>query len=108
MTENVGGPLSPQQAAEYRQEYREGADLFQRALVQYSEADEVHKQAAIEKVMNQALMVMNQAAAQLKSSTLTSTNEKIAQDYQTYQTTHSPAAIAKLNRDLDEAKNASL
>lgn len=107
MVENVGGPLSPQQAAEYRQEYREGADLFQRALVQYSEADEIHKQAAIAKVMNQALMVMNQAAAQLKSSSLTSVNEKISQDYQTYQKTQSPTAIAKLSRDLDEAKDLS-
>ena len=107
MTGNVGGPLSPLQAAEYRQEYREGADLFQRALMEYTEADEVHKQAAIAKVINQALMVMNQAAAQLKSSSLTSVNEKIAQDYQTYQKTQSPTAIAKLNRDLDEAKDLS-
>lgn len=107
MTGNVGGPLTPQQAAAYREEYREGADLFQRALVQYSEADEMHKQAAIEKVLNQALTVMNQAAAQLKSPALTSVNQQIAQDYQAYQSSHSPAAIQKLNHDLEKAKDLS-
>jgi hypothetical protein len=105
---NIQGPTgptpTPQDVKAYAQEYKHGVDLFQRALIEYNSADEVHKKDAFREVMDRALQVLNETAQGMKRPDLLSQNEKIAQDFQTYQSTHSEKDEKVLEKDLNHAR----
>ena len=105
--EGSGGltsPISPHDKILYEQEYRRGVDLFQRALDQYSQADEIHKKDAFREVMDRALQVLNETARELKRTDLMSQNKKISQDLESYQQNDVEPSKNQLARDLNQAK----
>ncbi|MBI2743411.1 MAG: hypothetical protein HYX48_05785 [Chlamydiales bacterium] len=105
---NIQGPGKPDHhdIQMYAQEYKRGIDLFQRALIEYNSADEVHKKDAFREVMDRALQVLNETAQGMKRDDLVAQNQKIAQDFQTYQNSHSPKDEKVLEKDLNQARRA--
>jgi len=100
------GPTSPQDLQTYRQEYKQGVDLFQRALKEYSSADEVHKKDAFKNVMENALQVLNDSARGMKRPDLLQKNQQIAKDFQDFQDTGSVQAKTQLSQDLKQAQGS--
>ena len=108
MSESSGiGPIGPREQKMYEQEYKHGADLFKRALDQYSKSDNPNQQAEFKDVMDKAMQVLNETAKELMRNELFKQNEKISQDYATFQKSPSdPDTQSKLEKDLDKAKKS--
>lgn len=108
MSENVSGqgprPLTPQDRAMYKEEYRHGVDLFQRALNEYSSADEIHKKEAFRQVMDRALQVLNDTARGLKRTDLMAQNKTIQEDLKSYESSQKDEDKSKLAADLQQAQ----
>ncbi len=100
------GPINPQDMQAYRHEYKQGVDLFQRALKEYSTADEVHKKEAFKNVMENALQVLNDSARGMKRPDLLQKNQQIAKDFQNFQDSESPQTQKKLTQDLNQAQGS--
>lgn len=101
------GAIGPRDKKMYEQEYKQGADLFKRALDQYVKSDNPFQQAEFKDVMDRALTVLNQTASELMRKELESNNKAISRDYATFQKyPEDPDTIAKLNKDLDQAKKS--
>jgi hypothetical protein len=105
MTDNVG-PLSPHDKKMYEQEYRHGADLFQRALEQYNKAENPYQKNEFKSVMDKAMNVMNETAQALMRKELLQQNDKISQDYAAFQDHPDAQSQKELAKDLDRAKRA--
>lgn len=105
MTESIQGPRpSREDMKMYAQEYKHGVDLFQRALVEYKSAHEVHKKDAFRNVMDKALQVLNETARGMRRNDLLAQNQKIQDDFQTFQSSQSNKDGTKLEGDLAHAK----
>ena len=98
------GPLTPQVKKEYEEEYKHGADLFLRALNEYSKSDNMFQREEFKGVMEKAMQVLNDTARGLHRQELETQNKKIENDYATFQDQESPEAKAKLTQDLTKAK----
>jgi hypothetical protein len=99
-------PITPHDKQLYEAEYRRGVELFQRALDEYTKADEIHKKDAFREVMDRALQVLNETARELKRSDLMDQNKKISNDFQTYQDNQIDLAKNQLAQDLNQAKKS--
>lgn len=97
-------PIGPREKEMYQQEYKHGADLFQRALEQYAKSDNPYQKEEFKQVMDKALRVLNETARELKQQKLLNQNDKISQDYLAYQDQLSAEAKDKLDQDLERAK----
>lgn len=100
--EGSGESLSAKNRQLYEQEYKHGANLFQRALQDDAQSDNIYKKAELKGVMNTAMEVMNQTVHELKRQDLDTLNQKIAVDYKTYRETGNPTT---LEQDLQQAQN---
>ncbi|HSX25827.1 MAG TPA: hypothetical protein VLE89_02325 [Chlamydiales bacterium] len=100
------GKVSPSDRKLYEQEYKHGADLFQRALSEHSKADNIYQKEEFKEVMDQAMQVLNETARELKRQGLLKQNEKIAQDYNDYQSNPTKEGQSRLSQDLDKAKKS--
>lgn len=100
------GPLSPQEKREYELEYKHGADLFKRALTDYSKSDNMFQKAEFKDVMEQAMQVLNDTAAELKRQELLNQNEQIEKDFAAFQDKDDSSSLEKLSKDLDKAKKS--
>ena len=101
------GPIGPREKKMYEQEYKHSADLFKRALDQYSKADNPYQQAEFKDVMDKAMQVLNETAQELMRQELQKQNDQIAKDYATFQNFPTdPDTKEKLTRDLDKAKKS--
>ena len=107
-TEDIKGPgdnsISPAEIKMYEQEYKHGADLFQRALTEYSKADTMFAKEEFKDVMDKAMQVLNETARELKRKELLKQNEQIAKDYASFKKSPNDIVQQKLNDDLDSAK----
>lgn len=105
MTDSIG-PLGPREKKMYEQEYKHGADLFKRAMDQYTQSSNMYQQSEFKEVMDQALNVLNESAQGLMRKELLKQNEQIAKDYETFQKfPKDPDTQEKLSNDLETAKN---
>src|SRR6185503_4704072 len=88
------GPITPtpREQKMYEQEYKHGADLFQRALEEHAKSTNIYQQKEFKEVMDKALNVLNETAKELKQKQLENQNQQIVKDYDAYQTDHSEAA----------------
>lgn len=102
----VGG-IGPKDRKMYEQEYKHGADLFQRALDQYKQSSNMYQQEEFKDVMSQAMQVLNETAHELMSKELLAQTKKIAKDYATFQQfPTNPDTQEKLAKDLEKAKKS--
>lgn len=100
-------PITPREQKMYEQEYKHGAQLFQKALQQYVKSDNPYQQDEFQKVMDKALKVLNETAAELNRKALSDQNSKIQKDYAAFNDKPDDfAAFDKLNQDLDQAKKS--
>jgi hypothetical protein len=103
---NGGHSISPREKKLYKNEYVQGAQLFQKALQQYTKSDNPFQREEFRQVMDQAMNVLNETARELKTDSLKTQNEKIAKDYTAFM--NQPADETKvnaLNQDLEKAKH---
>jgi Ni,Fe-hydrogenase III large subunit len=108
MADSNINPLSPRDKLMYEQEYRQGAELFQKALKQHMASDNKFQEAEFQDVMDQSLNVLNEAARGLMRQELLKQNQKISDDYQIFkQYPGDPVIQSMLNEDLDQAKKLS-
>lgn len=98
--------ITPREKAIYKDEYKHGVDLFQRALQQHAKAEDVFKKGEFEDVMNNMMQVLNETARALKAENLKEQNKKIANDFAAYQDTPTTDNQKKLTKDLDQAKRS--
>ena len=100
------GPITPREKKMYEQEYKHGADLFQRALQQYDKAENPYQKEQFGEVMDKAMAVLNETAKELKRKDLMDQNQRIAQDYEDYKSNPTDQVTSKLSQDLDTAKKS--
>ena len=100
------GPITPREKKMYEQEYKHGADLFQRALQQNNTSDNPYQKEQFGEVMDKAMQVLNETARELKRKDLMDQNKLIAQDYKAYQNNPNDQVSSKLKQDLDKAKKS--
>jgi hypothetical protein len=106
MTDQIG-PIDPKDRKMYEQEYRHSADLFKRALDEYSKSDDMFQQGEFKKVMDKAMQMLNETASGLMRKELMKQNQEIAKDYDMIQKYPSdPMAKDKLSKDLEKAKKS--
>ena len=104
---NISGPLPPHDRKMYEQEYAHSADLFKRALDQYTKSDNPYQQAEFKDVMDKAMQILKETASELMRGELKKQNSQIEQDYANFQKLpEDPEVISKLSQDLDSAKNS--
>lgn len=107
MTDIQGsGPITPREKKMYEQEYKHGADLFQRALDQYKKSDNPYQKEQFGEVMDKAMRVLNETARELKRSDLLKQNQMIAKEYDSYKNNPNEDIASKLTKDLDKAKKS--
>ncbi len=108
-SQGVPSPITPRKKKMYEQEYKHGAQLFQKALQQYVKSDNPYQQEEFHQVMNKAMRVLNETASELSRKALLEQNSKIQQDYAAFnQKPEDATAFNKLNHDLEQAKKAIL
>jgi hypothetical protein len=101
------GPINPQDKKMYEQEYKHSADLFKRALDQYSKSDNPYQQAEFKEVMDRAMQILNETASGLMRKELEKQNNQISQDYANFQKfPEDKDSVDKLSKDLDKAKKS--
>jgi hypothetical protein len=100
------GSVNPRARKLYEQEYRHGAALFEKALVQSNKSSYAPQKEQFSGVMEMAMKVLNQSAAELKRQDLIEQNKKIAHDYKAYQSNPSKERLDLLKSDLDKAKKS--
>lgn len=99
------GPITPRERKMYEQEYKHGAQLFQKALQQYVNSDNPYQQHEFQQVMNKAMRVLNETANELNRKALLEQNDKIQKDYAAFNNKpEDSSAFKKLNEDLEHAK----
>ena len=110
MVDQVGNsgmsPLSPQDKRAYEAEYRHGHDLFKRALDDYSHSKNMFQKAEFKEVMGKAMKVLNETAAELQRKELQQQNERISQDFASFDEQDNSTNISQLTKDLDNAKRS--
>ena len=99
------GSITPREKKLYEQEYVHGAKLFQKALEQHAQSDNMFQQGEFRNVMDKAMNVLNETARELKNKSLAEQNDKISKDYEAF--IKQPAnekAWDILHEDLEKAK----
>lgn len=104
----AGGPKDPtlREQKVYKQEYREGAILFDKALHLVEKANNPEKKEMLGQVMEKAMLVLNQSAQALKNEHLKQQNEKIEKDFIAYKSHPGKEEIETLSKDLEKAKKS--
>lgn len=100
------GSINPRAQKLYEQEYRHGAALFEKALLQAAKSTYAPQKEQFAGVMHIAMEVLNQAAGELKRQDLIEQNAKISKDYQAYRENPSKEHLEALKTDLDKAKKS--
>ncbi len=100
------GSINPRAQKLYEQEYRHGAALFEKALLQEAKSTYSPQKEQFAGVMQIAMEVLNQSAGELKRRDLMEQNEKISQDYKTYQANPTKEHLEALKTDLSKAKKS--
>ena len=100
------GPITPREKKMYEQEYRHGADLFQRALLQSDKSENPFQREQFGEVMDKAMAVLNETARELKRKDLMDHNQLIEKDYLAYKDNPDDRVTDKLSRDLEKAKKS--
>lgn len=100
------GPLSPQDKRAYEAEYKQGIDLFKRAVEDYSHSKNMFQKAEFKEVMEKAMQVLNETAAELQKKELLKQNETLSKDLAAFEEQDDAVNTAQLMKDLNKAKRS--
>ncbi len=98
------GDVSPDKKKIYQKEFLEGAKLFQQALEKHHQSKEAPQKAAFEKVMKEALQVMNQTVKQGFGKEKIEEEKKLEQNYQNYLSHQDKSHYEQLIEDIGSLK----
>ncbi len=94
----------PEDLPVYKQQFKEGLNLFQQALEEYQKSEEFHQKNSFKEVMDKALNVLNETAIVVlkKKSSVEGQFEK---DYKIFIHDASDENYAQLKKDLDKLQH---
>lgn len=96
---------SPEEIQKYRDDYQKSYDLFQKAFQDYNQPNvEEHKKAQLQKVMREALQVMNETACVALKKGKIEDEQRLSNDYSEFLENPSPENQKKVSDDLDSLK----
>jgi hypothetical protein len=100
------GNISPQLQQVYKQEFMEGANLFQQSLQQYQNSNIPAQKEAFKDVMQKAMNVMNETAQLCLSKEAQKKEMKLNQDFQAFQSNDTEGNAAQLNKSINSLKRS--
>jgi Skp family chaperone for outer membrane proteins len=108
---SIGGAGEPthtrREIRMYEQEYKDSAELFQKAVQEYAKSNNPYQKKEFQGVMDKALAILNETARELNRKALLDQNTKITKDYDTFnKTPEDEKAITQLEKDLEQAKES--
>ncbi|MCB1072780.1 MAG: hypothetical protein KDK96_06720 [Chlamydiia bacterium] len=107
--EGVGGVGEPQhsqeQIQEYQERYQKGFDLFQKAFTDYNQPKiEPHKKVQLQKVMSEALQVMNDTACVALKKGKLEDEKRLNENYAQFIQDPNPENQKKVSDDINTLK----
>lgn len=97
---------SQKQIQEYQERYQKGFDIFQKAFKDYSEPKiEPHKKAQLQKVMSEALQVMNETACVALKKEKFEDEKRLNENYAEFIENPGPETQKKVSDDINSLKN---
>lgn len=99
-----GGNIPEQNIAQYKAQFAQGLNLFEKSLDEYQKASEVHKKAKFKDVMDKALQVMNETAGATLEKQGKQIEEKLNTDYNSFIAKESQEGYLAINRDISALK----
>ena len=105
--EGVGAPqYSQKQIREYQQRYQKGFELFQKAFKGYSAPETTsHQKTQFQKVMSEALQVMNETASLALKKDKLSDEQRLKEHYAAFLENPGPENQQKISNDINALKN---
>ena len=108
-TSGVGGAGHPQytqdQLQKYQEDYQKGFDLFQKAFNEYNQPNvEEHKKAQLQKVMSEALKVMNETACVALKKGKLENEQKLSTNYSEFLKSPTPENQKKNSDNINSLK----
>ena len=101
MTEIPGDhSVSPQRRGIYKQECYRGVKLFQESLDEYQKSTLEAQKEKYRDVMEKAMEVIRETAAQCLSQELQKEEKNLQKDYSNFMSNPSPTNLQKLQQDL--------
>ncbi|MCP5506061.1 MAG: hypothetical protein H7A38_04170 [Chlamydiales bacterium] len=104
----VGGQqpqYSPEEIQKYRDDYQKSYDLFEKAFHDYNQPGvEEHKKAQLQKVMGEALQVMNETACVALKKGKIEDEKQLSNDYSNFLQNPTPENQKKVSDDLETLK----
>lgn len=92
---------TPEEIRKYKEDYQRSYDLFQRAFNDYTQPNiEVHKKAQLQKVMGEALQVMNETACVALKREKMDDERRLSNDYSEFIQNPAPENQKKVLDDL--------
>lgn len=100
------GKINPQQQEVYKQEFAQGADLFQKSLAEYQNSNIPAQKEAFKDVMQKAMQVMNETAKLCLSKEAQKKEEQVNANFQNFQAQESPENIKDLSKSIQQLKDS--
>ncbi len=104
MTNVDNDPPSPQMREVYKQECVRGVELFQKSLQEYQKSQIPAQKEEYKDVMDKALHIIQETAAQCLGPEMQKEEGTLQQDYDKFIANPSPQNLKTLNNDLEHFK----
>ncbi|MCB1118003.1 MAG: hypothetical protein KDK50_05415 [Chlamydiia bacterium] len=100
-------PVNPNQPPSYNQEFNQSVELFAKSFQGYQEAGFDAQKRQYEKVMNESLTIMKQAAGAMVNSHLQNLRNQLSDDLGKYMQHPDASTKAKIQEDINQLRNSS-
>lgn len=101
-----GDSIPPDVKQVYKQEFLEGANLFQQSLEQYQNSNIPAQKEAFKDVMQKAMQVMNETARLCLSKEAQKKEANVNVEFQKFQSSDSPQNIMDLSKSINSLKRS--
>jgi len=88
----------------YKNECKRGADLFKESLDQYAKTKDPDQKIEYEKVIDKALVVMNETCTALRKKEIMEQEKKLETDFKEYKSDLTPERVKELHQEADQIK----
>lgn len=90
----------------YKQEFIQGATLFEQSLTQYQNSSIPAQKEAFKDVMQKAMVVMNETAKLCLSKEAQKKETQLNTAFENFQTSDDPSTIKNLSQSIDSLKKS--
>lgn len=88
----------------YKQEFLEGANLFEQSFQQYQQSQIPAQQEAFKDVMKKAMVVMNETAKLCLNKEAQKSETQLNQNFEEFENNPSQQSMQQLSKSLDDLK----